>query len=62
MATKASQSPRFQPKPTTWEFVESGGFAHTEATEVAQYLPYCPFVYIVIADVLLWYSSKIVCA
>ena len=27
MATKASQSPRFQPKPTTWELVESAEFA-----------------------------------
>jgi hypothetical protein len=42
----------------TRHIVEEGGFAHTEATEVAQYLPYCPFVYIAIADVLLWYSSN----
>ena len=27
MATKASHSPRFQPKPTTWEVVESAEFA-----------------------------------
>ena len=27
MATKASHSPRFQPKPTTWELVESAEFA-----------------------------------
>jgi hypothetical protein len=29
-----------------YQIVERVGFAHHEATEVAQYLPYCPFVYI----------------
>ena len=37
MATKAGQSPRFQPKPTTWELVERGGFAHTEIPEGIHY-------------------------
>ena len=27
MATKASQAPHFQPKPTMWEFVEEARFA-----------------------------------
>jgi hypothetical protein len=40
------------------KLVEGVGFAHHEAPERAQHLPCCPFVYITIAGVLLWYPSK----
>ena len=55
MATKASQAPHFQPKPTMWELLEEVNLNHRSHRSDTTFtkLPICP--HLPLRIVLLWY-------
>jgi hypothetical protein len=59
MATKASQTPHFQPKPTMWELLNEVNLNHRssrKSTSSTNLMPICP--HLPLRIVLLWYRSS----